>query len=83
MWKSLSEETHPMPPTFIVECKNCSGLLLAAVNQKTRTCPYCGTKVDLQRAKRLAKAENAFDASEILRKIKADRQSNPRKPKTR
>lgn len=70
-----------MPPTFIVECRNCSGLLLASVEQKTRTCPYCGARVDLKRAKRLAKAENAFDASEILRKIKADRQSNARKPK--
>jgi hypothetical protein len=68
-----------MPPTFIVECKNCSGLLLAAVNQKTRTCPYCGARVDLQRAKRLARAQNAFEASEILRKIKSERQSNARK----
>jgi DNA-directed RNA polymerase subunit M/transcription elongation factor TFIIS len=79
MWKSLSEETPTMPPTFIVECPQCSGLLLAAADQKTRTCPYCGARVDLHRARRLAKAENAFDASEILRKIKADRQVNARK----
>jgi hypothetical protein len=81
MWKSLSLETPAMTTTFIIECNHCSGLLLAAINQKTRTCPYCGTKVDLHKTRRIAKAENAFDASEILRKIKAQRQTNIKKPK--
>jgi DNA-directed RNA polymerase subunit RPC12/RpoP len=79
VWKSLSLETLAMTTTFIIECNHCSGLLLAAINQKTRTCPYCGTKVDLHKTKRLAKAENAFGASEILRKIKAQRQINTKK----
>jgi DNA-directed RNA polymerase subunit RPC12/RpoP len=70
-----------MPVTFIVECNRCSGLLLAAIDQKTRTCPYCGTRVDLHRGKRLAKAESAFEASEMLRKIKSERQSNTRRLK--
>ena len=81
MWKSLSLETLAMTITFIIECNHCSGLLLATINQKTRTCPYCGTKVDLNKTKRLAKSENAIDASEILRKIKAQRQINTKKPK--
>jgi hypothetical protein len=65
-----------MPPTFIIECTNCKGLMLAATGQKTKTCPYCGAKVNLQRTHRIAKAKNAFEASEILRQIKSRRQSN-------
>jgi acetyl-CoA carboxylase beta subunit len=79
VWKRLSEKAHAMTITLVVECNNCGGLLLAAINQKTRMCPYCGARVDLQRAKRLAKAQDAFEASEILRKIKSERQSNARK----
>jgi len=46
--------------------------LLAKAGQKTRTCPYCGSKVALDRAKKVASAENAYEASEILRKLKSD-----------
>lgn len=70
-----------MPITFIVECSRCSGLLLAAVGQKTKICPYCGARIDLHRAKRLASANDAFLASEMLRQIKSKRQSNTRRPK--
>ncbi len=69
-----------MPATTVVECNKCSGLFLATKTQRTRTCPYCGTKVNLQKAKRLATTENAIDASAMLRKLKAERQSNPHKP---
>jgi DNA-directed RNA polymerase subunit M/transcription elongation factor TFIIS len=68
-----------MPATVILECPKCTGLLLAAKTQKTRACPYCGARVELQKAKRLASAKTAFEASEMLRKIKAQRQSNTRK----
>jgi hypothetical protein len=68
-----------MPATVILECNQCKGLLLAGKDQKTRTCPYCGTQVDLRKARRLASAENAFEASEILRKLKSERQNNTRK----
>jgi len=70
-----------MTSTVIVECGQCKGLLLAAKSQKTRTCPYCGARVDLQKGKRVGSAENAFEASEMMRKIKAKRKSNARKPK--
>jgi anaerobic ribonucleoside-triphosphate reductase len=79
VWKRLSEKVHVMTVTFVVECINCGGLLLAGISQKTRMCPYCGARVNLQRAKRLARAQDAFEASEILRKIKSERQSNARK----
>jgi DNA-directed RNA polymerase subunit RPC12/RpoP len=70
-----------MAPTVIYECGKCGGLLMAAINLKTRTCPYCGATVSLLKSKRIAVARDAFEASEMLRKIKADRQSNVRKNK--
>jgi DNA-directed RNA polymerase subunit RPC12/RpoP len=44
---------------------------LAADDQKTRTCPYCGARVDVKKAKKVASAKNAFEASEMLREIKS------------
>ncbi|MCW4019507.1 MAG: DUF1922 domain-containing protein [Candidatus Bathyarchaeota archaeon] len=70
-----------MPPTAILECPKCGGLLLAATNQKTRTCPYCSAKVNVHKAKRLGAAENAFTASEMLRILKTKNQNNTRKNK--
>jgi len=60
-----------MRPTLIIVCNRCGGLFLAADGQKTRTCPYCSTRVDVRRAKKLASAKNAFEASEMLRDIKS------------
>jgi DNA-directed RNA polymerase subunit RPC12/RpoP len=60
-----------MGATLIVACSRCGGLLMAAVDQKTRTCPYCGSRVDVRKAKRIASAENAFAASEMLRELKS------------
>jgi DNA-directed RNA polymerase subunit RPC12/RpoP len=44
---------------------------MAANDQKTRTCPYCGSRVDVRRAKKVASAKNAFEASDILRDLKS------------
>jgi DNA-directed RNA polymerase subunit RPC12/RpoP len=60
-----------MRPTLIIVCNRCGGLFLAADGQKTKTCPYCGTRVDVRRAKKVAAAKSAFEASEILRDIKS------------
>jgi DNA-directed RNA polymerase subunit RPC12/RpoP len=57
--------------TLIVVCNRCGGLLMATEDQKTRTCPYCGSRVDVRRAKKMASAETAFEASEILRDLKS------------
>ena len=59
-----------MGVTVIIVCSNCGGLLMAAVDQKSKACPYCGGRVNVQKAIRVASAENAFKASEILREIK-------------
>jgi acetyl-CoA carboxylase beta subunit len=68
-----------MPATVIVECQKCKGLLLTGVDQKTRCCPYCSTKIDLKKTKRLAWANSAAEASEMLRQLKAKRQDNNHK----
>lgn len=80
VWKNLSLRVVKMTDTVVVECAQCKGLLLATKEQKTRNCPYCGAKINLGKAKRLASAENAFQASQILRKLKEQRQRNPHKP---
>jgi predicted RNA-binding Zn-ribbon protein involved in translation (DUF1610 family) len=59
--------------TLVIQCTSCAGLLLAKADQRTRTCPYCGAQVLLSRARMVASAENAFAASEILRKLKSQR----------
>jgi DNA-directed RNA polymerase subunit RPC12/RpoP len=60
-----------MGPTLIIVCNRCGGLFLAADGQKTRTCPYCNTRVDVRKAKQIAAAKNAFEASKTLRDIKS------------
>jgi hypothetical protein len=44
---------------------------MAKDGQRTRTCPYCGAQVTVSRARNVATAENAYAASEILRKLKS------------
>jgi DNA-directed RNA polymerase subunit RPC12/RpoP len=61
-----------MARTLIVVCSRCGGLLLAKAEQKTRTCPHCGHAIVLEKAKKLAAAETANEASEILRKLKSE-----------
>jgi DNA-directed RNA polymerase subunit RPC12/RpoP len=65
-----------MVQTNIIECSRCGGLLLVAEDKKSRTCPYCGTRVDAKRARTLASAEDAFTASEVLRELKKQKGFN-------
>jgi DNA-directed RNA polymerase subunit RPC12/RpoP len=62
-----------MTPTLIIVCNLCGRLFLAAATQKTRTCPYCGTRVDVRKAKKVASAKSAFEASEMLQKLKSEK----------
>ncbi len=61
-----------MAPTLVVVCSRCGGLLLAKADQKTRSCPHCGFTILLQKAKKLASANTANEASVMLRKMKSD-----------
>jgi len=57
---------------LIIVCSRCGGFLLAKAEHKTRTCPYCGSKVNIEKVKKVASAESSHQASEILRKLKRD-----------
>ncbi|MEM3760423.1 MAG: DUF1922 domain-containing protein [Candidatus Bathyarchaeia archaeon] len=61
-----------MKSFLVVVCHKCGGFLLAEAGQKTRTCPYCGSKVFLEKAKKVASASSAHEASMIMRKLKSD-----------
>jgi predicted RNA-binding Zn-ribbon protein involved in translation (DUF1610 family) len=61
-----------MTKFLIVTCTRCGGLLLAKSEQKTRTCPYCGGTVILEKARKLASANTAYEASAILQNLKRD-----------
>jgi uncharacterized Zn finger protein (UPF0148 family) len=67
-----------MGATLIVKCTKCGGLTLAAKDQKTKICPYCGTQINLQKARKIAAANSAMEASEMLRKLKAEQKQNPK-----
>ena len=56
----------------IVVCSKCGGLLAAKVEQKTRTCPYCGFKIALRKAKSVAAANDASEASRTLKALKKE-----------
>ena len=61
-----------MATTLIVECSRCGGLLLAKATQKARECPHCGYTITMQKAKKLASANTANEASIMLRKLKSE-----------
>jgi uncharacterized Zn finger protein (UPF0148 family) len=67
-----------MPTMLILKCTKCGGYILAAKDQKTKICPYCGVTVNLQKAQKVAAASTAFEASEIVRKLKSERGFDPK-----
>jgi acetyl-CoA carboxylase beta subunit len=68
-----------MGATLIVKCTKCGGLILTAVGQKTKICPYCGTNVNLLKTQKIAAAKNTYEASEMLRKLKSEQKINHKK----
>ena len=68
-----------MGVTLIVKCTQCGGLTLCAKGQKTKNCPYCGSKINLLKAQKLAASNTAVEASEILRKLKSEQKINHKK----
>ena len=57
----------------VVVCYSCGKLLLAKVVQKTRRCPYCETRITLQRTKKVARVKTAQEASDCIRFLKKER----------
>jgi DNA-directed RNA polymerase subunit RPC12/RpoP len=56
--------------TFVVVCSKCGGFFLAKADQKTRTCPYCGSRVAVERVKKLGSAKTTLEASNLLQRLK-------------
>jgi len=54
----------------IIVCYNCGQLLLTKKSQKTRQCPHCEIKVTTERARTVAHAATARQASELMRTLK-------------
>jgi DNA-directed RNA polymerase subunit RPC12/RpoP len=65
-----------MGATLIVKCTKCGGLTLSTKTQKTKICPYCGSTINLMRAQKVAAANSALEASEMLRKLKSHQKQN-------
>jgi len=65
-----------MGRTHVISCSRCEGLFLVTDGQRTRTCPYCGSRVDTIKSRRIATAEDAFTASEMLREIKTKKKTS-------
>jgi acetyl-CoA carboxylase beta subunit len=76
VWKRVSEANHKMAPKLVLKCTKCGGYILAAPDQKTKICPYCGTNVNLQKAPHVAAAKDAIEASEIIKHLKAEKGFN-------
>lgn len=57
----------------IIMCYSCGRLLLAIKDQKSRRCPHCGARINTERARFIASAPTAREASELLRKLKHEK----------
>ncbi|MCK5593102.1 DUF1922 domain-containing protein, partial [Candidatus Bathyarchaeota archaeon] len=51
----------------VIICYKCGQLLLAKTDQKTRQCPYCETRLILDKTKKVASAKTAQEASVLVR----------------
>jgi DNA-directed RNA polymerase subunit RPC12/RpoP len=70
--KRFSDREGTLTNYVIVVCGECGGYLLAKSSQKSRTCPYCGSKIQLEKAKKIAHAKKADEALAILRRLKEE-----------
>jgi len=62
----------------VILCYNCGQFLLAKTGQKTRRCPYCETRLVLDKAKKVAHTKTAQEASNTIRALKKKEQGrNP------
>lgn len=59
-----------MDEYVIAICSNCGGYFLARSEQKTKTCPYCNSKIILQKAKKVASASDVKKATALLKSLK-------------
>jgi LSD1 subclass zinc finger protein len=58
---------------LIVVCSGCGRLLVTNRGAKSRSCPYCGVRVKLAKAKLVGSAKTAREASELAQRLKQRR----------
>ncbi|MBC7130333.1 DUF1922 domain-containing protein [Candidatus Bathyarchaeota archaeon] len=54
----------------IAACNKCGGYFLAKSQQKTKTCPYCNSKIMLHKARKIASFADAREATALLKSLK-------------
>ncbi|MGA3405515.1 MAG: DUF1922 domain-containing protein [Candidatus Bathyarchaeia archaeon] len=60
---------------LVLECTTCNRYLLAVSSNKTRTCPYCGKRVALGKARVVSRSQSAEEARFALQKLKMQDQN--------
>ena len=66
--------SKPKKNYLVVACTNCSRLLLAVSDKKTRSCPYCGRRVNLKDARVITSSGNPKEARQVLQEAKTQEQ---------
>ncbi|MGA2789896.1 MAG: DUF1922 domain-containing protein [Candidatus Bathyarchaeia archaeon] len=66
--------SKPKKNYLVVACTNCGRLLLAVSDKKTRSCPYCGRRVNLEDARLIARSEKPKEARRVLQEAKTQAQ---------
>lgn len=67
-----------MQSYVVIKCPKCKGFLIAETNQKTKICPYCGVRITVNKAEKLAYADNVNEALTILKFLKMKRAEEKR-----
>lgn len=55
---------------LVLSCSACNRYLLAISRNQTRSCPYCGKRIHLGKAKIYSRSESAEEARLLLQKLK-------------
>ncbi len=55
---------------IVVRCYRCGELLLAKGESKSRRCPYCNTKLSLNKVQILGESKAASEAITLLKKLR-------------
>jgi predicted RNA-binding Zn-ribbon protein involved in translation (DUF1610 family) len=55
---------------LIINCPTCGKIIMANAANQSRTCPNCGVKISINRAKVLAKSKTSQRALELIQNIK-------------
>jgi DNA-directed RNA polymerase subunit RPC12/RpoP len=66
--------SKPKKDYLVVACTDCGRLLLAVSDKKTRSCPYCGRRVNLKDARVITRSKNPKEARQVLQETKRQEQ---------